>query len=88
MVEAIAAPGAGKALVIYSLVGSNSGGALSTVDFKDGSTVEYSLSMAASGGGFGPAIRPWTLRENQALNLQQSAVVNSWVTVQYEILPV
>src|SRR5262249_15238538 len=82
----IAAPTGGASIYVYHIAGSNSGGSLSTVDLKDGSTVKWSFAMAASGGGFGqPLGRPWKLAANTALKVQQSAAVASYVSVVYEV---
>ena len=82
----VAAPGAGRRIVVHFVTGSNAGGSLSTLSLKDGAAVRFSLSMAANGGGFAlPLNRPWELSENQALNIQQDAGVTSSCSVIYEL---
>lgn len=83
----IAAPGTGSHLVVYGLYGSNEGASLSRMDLKDGSTSLFSFAMAANGGGFAlPFSAGWHLTGNTALKAQQSAAVNSFVMVQYEVV--
>jgi hypothetical protein len=83
----VAAPGTGYRLKVYALTGSNAGGSLSTVDIKDGSTIRFSYAMASSGGGFAlPPGAAWLLAENSALNVQQSAAVNSYVSAIYTVV--
>lgn len=81
----VAAPGAGKHLVVYGLFGSNAGASLSAVDVKDGSTARFTFAVGANGGGFAcPLSTGWHLASNSALTVQQSAAVTSYVTALYD----
>lgn len=82
----VAAPSGGKSIYIYHLAGSNEGASLTRLDVKEGATVKWSFAMAAGGGGFGqPLHRAWKLPADTALVVQQSAAVNAFVTVVYEV---
>ena len=84
----VAAPPAGYCIVVHDLCGSNEGGSLSRVDVKDGGSAKFSFAMAANGGGFTkPFPRPWKLTAATALNVQQSAAVNSFLSCIYEVEP-
>ena len=83
----VAAPGAGRAIAVHLIFGSNAGGSLSTVSFKDGVVAKFKPSMAANGGGFAvPFPRMWILAPGNALMVSQSANVISSVSAVYEIV--
>jgi hypothetical protein len=84
----VAAPGAGKHLVVYGFFGSNAGASLSTVDWYDNATKRFSFAMGANGGGFScPLTSGWRLATNAPLKIQQSASVASYVSCLYVVEP-
>jgi len=83
------APGAGVALCVTDLTGSNAGSLVSRLDLKEGlgGTVRYSYVMAPRGGGFvNPLREPWRLPANTALVVQQTSAVDSFVTANHYVV--
>lgn len=82
----VAAPAGEQCIYVYQICGSNEGSTLTRLDVKEGTTVKFSFACAPLGGGFGqPLARAWKLPAATALTVQQSAAVNSFVSVLYEV---
>lgn len=87
----IAAPGAGQALYVCSVLITNTSATLTRVDLKDGSggTVRVTGAAAASGGGFmWRPIRPWKLTANTGLfGALGTAVTDVRAVIEYFTAP-
>ncbi len=85
--DAIAAPGAGVALYICSILVTNGGATLSRVTFRDGAlgTIRCEGWAAKNGGGFmWSPLRPWKLTVNTALRWELSATTTDIrATIEY-----
>ena len=84
----VVAPGAGLAIHVTDMTGSNEQAVLTRVDLKEGAggTIRYSYVMAPRGGGFAQSLRSeWILPANTALVVQQTAMGTAYVTVNYYV---
>ena len=86
--DVIAAPGAGKRIIIYSLHVSHDDDVANTIDVKEDTTVEHTFVLPAAGGGDGIEFpNGWGLAENIPLTAQQSGDLNAYINVTHRIVP-
>lgn len=80
------APGAGKALHVCYMQAGNAGSELTTVDFREGTTVKFSFPIGLEGGGATtPLPADWPLPENTALTIIQDNAVQTFVSAQVTV---
>lgn len=74
--DIVAAPGAGLSVYVTSISCSNTSATKVRIDLKDGTTVRWSMELAADGGGFVQEFNPpWKITANTAFTAQLSAAV-------------
>lgn len=85
----VAAPGAGQSIYVTGISASNTSATKSRLDVKDGTTIRYSMMLAADGGGFVDHFDPpWKITANTALNgALGTAVTDVRVNVHFFIAP-
>lgn len=85
----VAAPGAGQSIYVTSISASNTSATKSRVDIKDGTTIRYSMMLAADGGGFVQDFNPpWKITANTALNgALGTAVTDVRANIHYFVAP-
>lgn len=83
--DIVAAPGVSLQIVVTLLVMSNTSAIGVRCDIRDGTTVKFSVFLAASGGGAVIPISPgWRIASNTALTAQLGAAVTDVrITAQY-----